>query len=84
MNKVHTKHRVWKKETLKKEILKWWYQFRPKGWSIRAHIENPTVNTTNEWNTRMAKIAAGIARAKFVKRDKERLTKMLYYKKKNK
>lgn len=50
MKPVKNIDKVWKQDTLKREILSWWRQFRPVGWTILAHIENPTVNTGNDWN----------------------------------
>lgn len=65
MKPVKNKDIVWKQDTLKREILSWWRQFRPVGWTILAHIENPTVNTASQWDKRLCKIAAKLARSNF-------------------
>lgn len=47
---------------IEKEVIKWWKQFRPVGWTELAHIENATVNASNtKQNSNLAKLAAQVA-----------------------
>jgi hypothetical protein len=44
-----------------KAILRWWKGFRPIGWTIRNHMENPIINTTRGHDGNLAKLAGKIA-----------------------
>jgi hypothetical protein len=41
-------------ETLPKELIEWWEGFRPNGWTIEDHLNNPTVNCKTEQEKNLA------------------------------
>lgn len=38
--------------------LAWWEELRPLGWSLRQHLDNPTVNTTSAAESKLAECVA--------------------------
>ena len=36
----------------------WWKDNRPAGWTMRQHLENPTVNTTTDTEAALASAVA--------------------------
>lgn len=45
-------------EQTKQAALAWWESLRPVDWSLRQHIDNPTVNTASANERRMAEAVA--------------------------
>lgn len=38
--------------------LAWWEELRPLGWSLRQHLDKPTVNTTSAAESKLAECVA--------------------------
>jgi hypothetical protein len=38
--------------------LEWWVQFRPTGWTMQQHLEQPTVNCTTPKDADLARAVA--------------------------
>lgn len=38
--------------------LAWWEELLPLGWSLRQHLDNPTVNTTSAAESKLAECVA--------------------------
>lgn len=36
------------------ELIQWWEGFRPEGWSVEEHLQNPSINCTNGVEKRLA------------------------------
>jgi hypothetical protein len=45
-------------EQTKRAALAWWEELRPFGWSLRQHLDNPTVNTFSKAESKMAECVA--------------------------
>jgi len=52
---------------LENEILRWWKGFHPISYTHKQHIENPTINTSSRWHSRLARLAGKIAKKRMEK-----------------